>query len=589
MARLLISLFLVFTAAPMMAQSAHIEDIGIHGHYRPNTPTSIRVQLSNPTAQAIPFELKISIDAGRIGSSPDLFSLNVPLPANSQRNLDLPIPIRYGGQGPTLDFIASTPAGIIAHDHRHLSDDSSNLVLILCFDDQLCRQAEELLATSGTTDELAGKKSDYLFLPSRDPLPDWWAYSSASHVLLAVSPSALTAEQRLALEGYLRQGGKLLLPESIIGKSDFLAPYRKGFPTGKPQPVGLGSLYRFTGIDAQLAAAFNTDPSQRDVATPYWVIQSRFADAMNYCRLRLALNFVFPGFAWLLCWLAAYILVVGLLNFQLLSHYDRRELGWITVPVISILFSIAFYWSGSAHRPRQLQLDEIALYQLDDASPLAFSNIGLRVSSPSLADLVLTAPQNILWDNPNWMPRDTFTEGLPIRNFDASPGWNIQLGPQQQFPLQLLPWSFQDLDFKGFHQFPGTVVRSNETQLLNQTGLSFQDAIFLDEKNLYSLGSVPAGAAVDLSAHNSESPESMEFVRRVNNMTFVQYESKRLAGTPFSIKELLDYNLASFTKHPDSAIFIGISDGPVPDANLPGHFAIHKSYAITIVSIGATP
>lgn len=586
MSRSLIALFLVLAAAQLAAQSARIQDVGIHGHYQLGVPTSVRVELANPTPRAVSIDLQFSVDTGRQVSAPDVFSQSVLMPPNSQRLLDVPIAFRnYDyGPNPVLDFVARDTAGVLTHDKRDLKGGVSNaFALILCLDDQLCRQAEELLTISGDTDESAGKTSNYTFLPSRDPLPDWWDYAVANRVVLALPIAQLTPEQQLALEGYLRQGGVLVLPESIAGNSSFLAPYRHGAPTGIAQPVGRGVLYRCTGLDGQLASLFNSNPQ----SAPVLLEQQNYSalNAMSHLRSRLALSFHFPGFAWLLWWLAAYILVVGLLNFTLLSRYDRREWGWITVPAISILFSFAFYISGSSDRPKKLQLDEIAVYHLDDASSFAATSIGMRVSSPSRADLTLTAPGDLLWDSPQYAPHDDFDAGVSIRNFDSVSSWNINFGPPQQIPFQLLQWSFADFNFRGLHQFPGSVHLAGATHLVNETGQSFQKAIYFNKGDLYTFDSVPAGATIDLSTVPHESLTQQELARQ--SLAF-QFSSN--PSIPFSLKELLDGVNLTGVRYPGArSEFIGLSDGPVPQTDLPGHSVVHKNYAITIVSIGETP
>lgn len=589
MSRSLVGLFLVLAAAQLTAQSARIQDVGIHGHYQLGTPTSVRVELANPTPQAVLMELQFSIDSGRQGPAPDVFSQSILMPPKSQRLLDVPIAIRnyYYRDGPVLDFQARDAAGVLAHDKRDLKGSTSNgLVLILCLDDQLCRQAEELLTISGNTDERAGKTSSYTFLPSRDPLPDWWAYGAANRIVLALPPAQLSSEQQLALEGYLRQGGILILPESVTRKSSFLAAYRHGAPSGIAQAVGLGSLYRYAGLNTQLASLFNPDsqssPSSQMVTNYYYGTP----DAMSYARSRLALSFHFPGFAWLLWWLAAYILVVGLLNFSLLSHYDRREWGWITVPVISILFSIAFYISVSASRPKKLQFDEIAIYRLDDASGLAATSIGLRISSPSRTDLTLNVPGDLLWDGQQYAPRDDFDRGLSIRDLDSVAGWNVNFGPPQQIPFQLQQWSFADFNFRCLHQFPGTIRLSDASHLVNETGQSFQKAVYFNKDGLYTFDSLPAGATINLATAPHEPLSRRELARRWLTYNSDSHPPPQL----FSLEELLNSaHRASANDSSEHSEFVGLSDDPVPQTGLPGHSFIHKNYAITIVSIGEAP
>ncbi len=589
MLRLFAGFCLLLAAGPMCGQSARIEDIGIHGHYRFGIPVSVRVQLANPIAQPIAVALQFRLESGHSGTLTDVFSQSVTMPANSQVELDVPLVFRNtymgNGYGRFLVLEARSPAGLFAYDKRDLNGGASNFVLILCNDDQACRQAEALFTITTSADEQAdaqrGAQPSYIFVPSREPLPDWWAYAAAEYVVLARPPSSLSSTQQLSLEGYMRQGGRLVLPESLMGDSSFLAPYRQGAASGKAELIGLGQLYRFAALDSQLASLFGRNNHQ-PVGPAFWQALPG-SGIMKYSRSRLAINFHFPRFAWLLWWLAAYILAVGLLNFTLLNRYDRREWGWATVPAIAILFSIGLYISSSSQRPKSLQLDEVAVYHLDDSSSLAASSIGLRVSTPHHADLTLSAPPGLLWDNPRDMPRDDFGLGISLNNADTNHGWNIQLGPLQQFPLQLSQWSFADFDFLGIRQFPGTVSHPDATHLLNRTGQSFRQAVYLDHDAIYSLGPVPAGALVDLAAspHRRLSPADLA------QMTFnYNLDAPPLKGS--SLQDLLENN-AALASHfsPGNGAFVGIAGGPVPEIDLVDRSFIHKSYALTIVAIKA--
>jgi hypothetical protein len=596
MRRVLIFGFLLGLAPGyLLAQSVKIKDFGIHGYYGTQTPTRVRVLINNP--QSVPLSIMVLLRVhsetkpaepeGRI----DSFSQTILLQPREERSLDLPVLIA-GVQPAVLDLEARSDAGQVAGERRSLGTPvNDQLVIILCAEDQLCRQAEELLSLSGNANERTGKTRAYTFLPVLDPPEEWWAYSPASTVVLAASPSFLNPEQQTALEGYVRQGGDLLLVESLAGKSAFLSPYRQGKPSDRPQPLGLGRLYRFDALNASLASFFKP-PSDGDSPQPRFRFRGDFQDTMSYARKRLALNLTFPGFGWLMMWLLVYILVVGLLNFVLLRRIDRREWGWITTPIIAILFAAVLYFSSSAKRPRSLELDEVAVYVLDEVSPMAAARIGLRVSTPVREDISLSGPEQSLWVGPagDFAGLAVGDNGISLRraNLEAGQGWHIGLGPPQHIELPMLQWSFRDLDFRGIAQFPGSVRRLAPTQLLNQTGQSFSDAIYVDKDLVYFLGPVAAGATIDLGSARRQSHVDAGIHR-----DGPCYENQRMPAHPFSLVELACSWTERVAQSSDlspafAARFYGLSDQPVPGADLPGKHFVHRNSAITIVSFGRT-
>jgi hypothetical protein len=579
------ALILLLAPACLLAQTVTLKDVGIHGYYQEQLPSRVQVALGNDHAQPVSVQLEINIhrehkSAEPVGSS-DTFSKSIVLPPGSHQILELPILIPQFNE--VLDFEAHSSGSLLYSETRSLSQGASaNLAPIICLSDDICRQVEEFLSA---TNPAEATKRHYTFLPLSDPPSSWWAYSVARGVVLAAPSSALTSTQRAALEGYLRQGGRLLVLQSFTGNDPFLSDYSKTSAIGKAQPVGFGKLYRFAALDDDLASFFKPSPDQS--SSPDLSNLNPFLDQFNtasQARKLLALNFVFPTFSWLLWWLIAYILVVGLLNFTVLKWLDRREWGWFTVPIIAILFSVTLYFLSSSKRPKSLELDAISVYGMDELSPIAAERIAIRVSSPRHADLNLSLPSDIVWDGAEGNAAASLEDSafsLTGRNFDLGPGWNVQVGPPLSVDLSLLQWSFRDLNFSTMHEFPGAVHRVDASHLLNQTGQSFRDAIYVDTHSVYSLGPVPAGSSVDLTAARRQS-FSEAGLDKLNRNPF---EVPRSRSASFSLIELVPAVLSQHS--PRAAVFLGLSDQPSLNADLPGEQFVRRRDAITIVSFGA--
>jgi hypothetical protein len=593
MRRSLILALLLAVPFGLAAQTARVLDVGIHGYYRMGSPTRVRVEAVNPQPTPVTIQLEFRFhqktDPPNQPDRVDTFTQSLTLAPAETRVIDVPVLIAVNGEA-ILEFDARDGLNRVAHESRSLGyPNFETLVVILCKDDKICRQTEETLSFGGTADERAGKLRKFTFLPVTEPPSEWWAYSDVNSIVLATKPSLLTHDQQLALESYLRQGGRLVLVDSYVGSDPFLTPYRKSKPGAKYTPVGFGTLQTVSAINSDLAALFNPKDDDDDKKP---VTVRRFVPSegtINDARRRLAINFVFPGFAWLLWWLGAYIFVVGLLNFAVLRKLDRREWGWITTPTIAFIFAIAIYLASSAKRPKSVELDEVAVYTMDESSPLATSNIGLRISTPKRRDMSLDVPGDAVWRGPigdfSGMMID---EGISFRRVrHSSFAWNVNLGPPMHFNFPLLQWSFNDMNFTGMKQFPGTVHRIGPTQLINETGQSFRDAIYVNEDLVYHLGPVAAGATINLSSARTESHQAAGLKwddRRSYTFTF----QKPPTG-PFSLLELVknwSYDPRQIIQ--SNAVFLGLNDDPVLGAQLNGQFT-HTQHAVTIVTFESMP
>src|SRR5579872_3685933 len=381
------------------------------------------------------------------------------------------------------------------------------------------------------------------------------------------------------------EGGQLVLIDSLLAKAPFLERYRRA-SLGKPySELGVGRLYHVADLGVGLATLFNRsvsewsgDQSLQDFRS-YPRYYRGYDAVLNQIRPRLATTFVFPRLQTLLCWLGVYILIVGICNFAILRYLDRREWGWVTTPVIALFFSAGLYFISTANRPKQLHLDEVAVYTMDEASPMAVMQAGVRVSSPRRDQVSVVLPEGPLWnDASNALSADSMERGLPIHhNFSLHQGWEVQIAPEQRYSLPLLQWSFKDLEFKDIKMFPGTVRRLDDDHLINETGRSFQDAIYWTNAKLYLLGAVSAGASIDLRSVAQEPFPGM----KTYDWKFMQQQKSK----PFTLRELI-WNASSA---PETETFYGLADEPILGAQLADRQFERRHLSVTVVSMVDNP
>ena len=182
--------------------------------------------------------------------------------------------------------------------------------------------------------------------------------------------------------------------------------------------------------------------------------------------------------------------------------------------------------------------------------------------------------------------------------------------------LSLRKWSFTELNFSGSRHFAGTVYRDPTGRLHNDTGISFRQAIVVDQTDAFILDSFPAGAAVDLAQipRRSFAKEAGRSVNRLPGYpgppfsfhkpkdekyrNWSEAEAKqmeeewdKLATQPFSLLELLrgwsrnGDDVFSETK----AVFFGLSDEATLSPSLRGKSPDRKSASLTVVTFGTWP
>jgi len=582
---LLFLLALVFTSNPSCAQSASIGDVGIQGFFSiGSAPTRVRVQLSNPGPQPVILNITVSVsekDAhlGRI----DRFASSVSLQANESRTIDLPIPLFAGRPVLALDVSTSDGRGI-AHQTQILQRPEANaLVLLLCAEEKTCNEIVGTINASGNDEQKTRKTKAYTFLVLKDIPEEWWIYGPAHSVILARPASGLSARQREALEGYCRLRGQVTVIDDQVGPG-FLDIYRAG-ARGVRTNVGTGALFHFP--DAPELAAF-LDRSVGDLQDGDEAKIFRQLGRFNAFRnandsLPLVTTFSFPTLRWLTVWLVVYIVVVGVLNFFILTRLNRRELAWITVPAIALVFALMLYFMSAAKRPKNVGVDEIATYTMDNQSRQAAAFYEVRISSPHRQDLSVFVPGDAIWNGADQVGKsDANFSMFDRRATNFTDGWTVRFLPERTFEIPLQQWSYQDLNFSGIVTLPGSLGKPAPGQLKNETGLTFQEAVFLADGQVFDLGEIAAGATF---ASHRGAGEDVESVRK----KWFEEMQRRDARIETSSREDLKRLLAIQSSSAPYPFFAGLAEAPVLGANVAGQNFIHRQYIIVVVGMRSTP
>ncbi len=282
-----------------------------------------------------------------------------------------------------------------------------------------------------------------------DDLPERYQAWEALDALVVsnADTGALTAAQKQALELWLSSGGKLFVTggaqwqRTTAGLNEFLpleiqstrnvtdlsslSAYaedesllrvgatitvgtmregarslveQNGVPILSQRTVGFGEVY-------YLAADPSVNPLrdwagmktlyERSLAArpplPPWASVS-YADSYTINQVLGAMKELSMPPILLICGLLVfYMLVMGPLNFLVLRRAKRRELAWMTIPALVILFSCVFYGTGFSFRGVKPILNRLIIMQAWDGAPQADVRALVGIYSPVRAEYDVTA------------------------------------------------------------------------------------------------------------------------------------------------------------------------------------------------------
>jgi hypothetical protein len=120
-------------------------------------------------------------------------------------------------------------------------------------------------------------------------------------------------------------------------------------------------------------------------------------------------NLALPPTSGLLILIAAYIVIIGPINYIVLRRLDRRELAWITMPVLVLAFATAAFGYGALLRGTDVAVNEVAIVRGAPDATEATAQVYFGVFSPTRSTYRVDLPQGPLLASP--MTSDPFGLG----------------------------------------------------------------------------------------------------------------------------------------------------------------------------------
>ena len=336
--------------------------------------------------------------------------------------------------------------------------------------------------------------------------------------------SRLSPEQLAALQGWVAGGGRLVIvggtsgPSSLNAFPDRLLPYRPSATTDVaaaslasllgPIPAATADLPALSGEltegralvtagDRVIAAErpygsgavtiVGFDPtvgwiSESDIGEGLWrqLLPARSGsgpvltdDSQIVSAASQLPSLALPPIGGLIALLGAYILLIGPVNYLVLKRMDRRELAWVTMPVLIGIFAVGAYGFGSALRGSELIINEVAIVRGAPGATDGMAQVYLGIFSPSRGTYQLRVPGGALLSSP--MSGDFFggdgtsasldvLQGDPARIRDLGVGFGSLRTVRAETPVEV-PLVEADIRLEG-NRLTGTVRNASTETLL---------------------------------------------------------------------------------------------------------------------------
>lgn len=275
-----------------------------------------------------------------------------------------------------------------------------------------------------------------------------------------VDSNQLTGFQLDALRHWLAAGGRLVIVGGSAGIGtlsafpDDVLPYR---PTATldldpaslvsllgPLPAGAVELPAMAGALAHGRALATSGDRAVAAELPYgsgrvtllgfdpttrWLAESKSVDALWRTELPARStdgvqlfddsqlvqsvyqlpSLALPPTSGLLVLIGAYIVIIGPINYFILKRLDRRELAWVTMPLLVLAFTAASFGYGFLLRGTDVVVNEVAIVRGAPDATEATAQVYFGVFSPTRATYQVSLPQGALLASP--INGDPFGQG----------------------------------------------------------------------------------------------------------------------------------------------------------------------------------
>ncbi|MBE0410589.1 MAG: hypothetical protein IBX69_12745 [Anaerolineales bacterium] len=316
-------------------------------------------------------------------------------------------------------------------------------------------------------------------------LPDFERFASGNEVRIP-GPFVVASGDVVGGTSLVGDENLTLLQESRVGKGfvDFIALDL----TASPFDAWAGTTDFWKALLSPGAEYPEWMPwdmsfSQRRAGTMVWALS-------NLPTLDL------PSVRSLALLLGVYILLVGPLNYLVLRWKRRLHFAWITIPLITIIFSAGTFGLGYAMRGTDLILNKVAIVEISpDGTTSISSYMGIFSPAQQSYEIEVTGDSLLSPLRPDYDPW-----GMSSGTTTGTEAVFIQGDPGFIHGLSVNQWAMQSFMTEGKWPNFGTIVSDLKLEgnflvgsVRNETNYTFTDAVILLGNRFTHLGDFAPG------------------------------------------------------------------------------------------------
>jgi hypothetical protein len=349
--------------------------------------------------------------------------------------------------------------------------------------------AGALQTTAGLPDELLTLQPDGLTeIESLDELTEYAGTSSIE----VPGPFVVTTGEILQGQTLAEQGDDLLIQEVKSGK---------GYSTFVALDLSTSPFNAWTGTYAFWETLITPGATY-----PNWMPPDMSERQMTTGPIGNALSNIpsldLPSASAIVILLAIYIILVGPVNYLVLRWRKKLQWAWVTIPLITLIFTAMSFGIGYAKRGTDLIINKIAILQPQPDGPAQVSSYLGLFSPANQAYQIEVTGNNLLSPMENYYSPWSSTMG---------PGGSgnltfVQSDPSLVRGLTVNQWSMQsfmtETSLEGVHQVSSDLRIDGEElvgTITNDSGYSLKDVILIFRPNYTRLGDLEPGESAEVN------------------------------------------------------------------------------------------
>ena len=333
--------------------------------------------------------------------------------------------------------------------------------------------------------------------------PDWQLTSGGLGDWLPVTPHTVENVDSLPILSQqtgipLEQPGPYLVTNSTLRQGELLW-HQDGLPLLARRDWGQGAVY-FLALDPTLAPLRGWDGQaflwQTIAGTVADITLGRTGVQNSNAAITAVSSLAqraLPNAAILMLFMCIYILLIGPINYKLLKRRGQRELAWLTIPVLVLIFSGIAYATGFGLRGSAPIINQISIVTGQSGNEQVRAQTIIGLYSPARANYDLTLPTSV-------------TVNPLARSFSAAPSGSghiirdtsltitdirTDIGSVETF----LADSYQpapDLTASATLYISGGVAQL-EVTVINNGRFPLEYATLVSQNQIEAIGTIPAG------------------------------------------------------------------------------------------------